>query len=71
MDVLLDQGLFEQDPEVRADIYADVQALALDAMPYSYLGCLTPPVFTASNVRGVPVAATAAGRMSLAGVWLE
>ncbi len=71
MDALLDQGLLEQDPEVRRGIYADVQALALDAMPYSYLGCLTPPVFTAGNVRGVPVAAAAAGRVSLAGVWLE
>ncbi|MEM7735386.1 MAG: ABC transporter substrate-binding protein [Deinococcota bacterium] len=71
MDALLDQGLVEQDTAVRADIYAQVQALALEDFPYTYLGCLTPPVFTSSNVSGVPVQAAAAGRVVLRGVWLE
>lgn len=71
MDALLDAGLEEQGPAARETIYQKVQALALEQMPYIYLGCITPPVFTSSNVMNVPVAAAAAGRVSLRDVWLE
>lgn len=71
MDGLLDAGITEQDPEARKVIYQKVQALALEQLPYTYLGCLTPPVFVSSNVMDVPVAAAAAGRVTLADVWLS
>jgi peptide/nickel transport system substrate-binding protein len=71
MDALLDAGLAELDPEARVEIYQQVQALALEEMPYIYLGYLTPPVFVASNVQGIPLDAAAAGRWTLSGVWLE
>jgi peptide/nickel transport system substrate-binding protein len=71
MDTLIDAGLSEQDPEKRVAIYKELQALALEEMPYIYLGYLTPPVFMANNVQGVPVAAAAAGRFTLNGVWIE
>jgi peptide/nickel transport system substrate-binding protein len=71
MDALIDAGVAEQDPEKRVEIYKHIQALALEEMPYIYLGYLTPPVFMANNVQGVPVAAAAAGRFTLNGVWIE
>jgi peptide/nickel transport system substrate-binding protein len=71
MDALIDSGLVEQDPEKRVEIYQQIQALALKEMPYIYLGYLTPPVFMGNNVQGVPVAAAAAGRFTLNGVWIE
>jgi peptide/nickel transport system substrate-binding protein len=70
MDALIDAGLAEQDPAARAEIYRQVQALALDEMPYIYLGYLTPPVFMAANVMGVPVDAAAAGRATLRDVFI-
>ncbi len=71
MDKLIDDGLAEQDPEKRKDIYRQIQALALEQMPYIYLAYLTPPVFMAKNVGGVPVEAAAAGRATLRDVFIE
>jgi peptide/nickel transport system substrate-binding protein len=71
MDKLIDDGLLEQDPQKRVDIYKQIQALALEQMPYIYLGYLTPPVFTASNLMDVPVAGAAAGRVTLKDVWIK
>jgi peptide/nickel transport system substrate-binding protein len=71
LDALIDAGIAEQDEAARVEIYKQIQTMVLEDMPYIYLGYLTPPVFTASNVQGVPVAAAAAGRFTLGGVWLE
>jgi peptide/nickel transport system substrate-binding protein len=71
MDALIDQGLIEQDPDKRIEIYEQIQALALEEMPYIYLGYLRPPVFFASNIRGIPLDAAAAGRPTFRTVWIE
>ncbi|UCC74436.1 MAG: ABC transporter substrate-binding protein [Gemmatimonadota bacterium] len=70
-DRLIDAGLLELDSDKRSAIYAELQALALEQMPYIYLGYLTPPVFVANHVRDVPVAQAAAGRVVLRDVWLD
>lgn len=71
MDALIDAGVATSDEAERLEIYKQIQALALEEMPYIYLGYLTPPVFSAKNVQGIPLAAAAAGRFTLEGVWLE
>lgn len=71
MDALIDAGLAELDPAKRVEIYQQIQALALAQMPYIYLAYLTPPVFMAQNVNGVPIEAAAAGRATLRDIWIE
>lgn len=71
MDKLLADGLKEQDREKRISIYREIQALALQELPYIYLAYLTPPVFMASNLRGVDIGAAAAGRATFRDAWFE
>lgn len=65
LDKLIDDGLAEQDPAKRIEIYKQLQKFVLDVMPYIYLGYLTPPVFSGKGVSGIPLAAAAAGRATL------
>jgi peptide/nickel transport system substrate-binding protein len=64
-DKLIDDGLAEQDPAKRIEIYKQLQKQLLDVMPYIYLAYLTPPVFSAKSVASIPLAAAAAGRATL------
>jgi peptide/nickel transport system substrate-binding protein len=71
LDALITSGIAEQDSDARLDIYQQIQALALEEMPYIYLGYLTPPVVVGRDVQNVPVDAAAAGRATFAQVWIE
>ncbi|MCU0511171.1 MAG: ABC transporter substrate-binding protein [Anaerolineae bacterium] len=71
MDALLDAALQATDSATRVELYRQIQALALAEMPYIYLAYLTPPVFVADSVQGVPVGAAAAGRATLREVYLS
>jgi peptide/nickel transport system substrate-binding protein len=70
MDQLIADGVAESDAEERVSIYEDIQALALEEMPYIYLAYLTPPIIVSRDVQNVPVNAAAAGRASFAQVWM-
>jgi peptide/nickel transport system substrate-binding protein len=68
---LIDAGIAEVDPVKRAEIYGDIQSLALDMMMLIYLGYLQPPIFVNERVQGVDTQGTAAGRVNFRDVWLN
>lgn len=71
IDGLVQAGISSVDPAEREAIYAELQALLLEEMPYIYIGYLTPPIFVNKRVRNVETYGTAGGRINLRGVWLS
>ncbi|MDD9956533.1 MAG: ABC transporter substrate-binding protein [Anaerolineaceae bacterium] len=68
---LVDNGIAVVDPAARAEVYQEIQALALDMMIMAYLGYLQPPIFVREHVQGVDTQGTAAGRANFRNVWLD
>jgi peptide/nickel transport system substrate-binding protein len=71
LDGLIDTATATLDPAKRAELYKQIQALALEQMPYVYLAYLTPPIFLRANVQNVDTQGTAAGRVDFRGIWLK
>ncbi len=68
---LVDLGIVTFDPAARAEVYQEIQALALDMMIMAYLGYLQPPIFVREHVHGVDTQGTAAGRVNFRNIWLD
>lgn len=63
MDTLLQEGISTFDEALRRVIYEEIQALALDQLPYIYLAYFTPPVVTTDRVENLDINGAAAGRV--------
>jgi peptide/nickel transport system substrate-binding protein len=71
MDELLAAGLSETDPDTRAGIYQEIQAIILEEFPYIMLAYYTKPVVMSAAVRDLPVGGASTERIFLQKVWLD
>jgi peptide/nickel transport system substrate-binding protein len=71
LDELLAAGLATTNTDERIAIYTEAQQILLESLPYVYLAYVTPPVFVTDRVQNVPLNPAAAGRVSLAQVWVS